>query len=100
MASPVQLDVIGDCLAIRWDDNSESFIPLEKMRKHCPCAVCVGEPDVAGPMKSMPIKRELTADSFCLKQLEKVGAYGLQPIWCDGHSAGVYSYDLLRSLGE
>ncbi len=32
--------------------------------------------------------------------LREVGRYALQPIWQDGHDTGIYSFDLLRRLGE
>ena len=39
---------IGNELAIRWEDGSESFIPLETLRRCCPCASCHGETDILG----------------------------------------------------
>ena len=35
---PADIQVIGDQLAIKWDDGTETFLSLEKMRRHCPCA--------------------------------------------------------------
>ena len=40
---PENIQQIGDELAIKWDDGSESFVPLEKMRRNCPCASCHGD---------------------------------------------------------
>ena len=40
---PADIQVIGDQLAVKWDDGSETFLALEKMRRHCPCASCAGE---------------------------------------------------------
>ena len=37
---PLDIQPIGHELAIRWEDGSESYIPLEKLRRACPC-VCV-----------------------------------------------------------
>ena len=39
---PERVDVIGGELAISWADGAESFIPLEKLRRQCPCASCKG----------------------------------------------------------
>jgi DUF971 family protein len=30
--------------------------------------------------------------------LEQVGSYALQPVWADGHSYGIYSWEYLRQL--
>ena len=40
---PLDIQQIGNELAIKWDDGSESFIPLETLRRCCPCAGCKGE---------------------------------------------------------
>src|SRR5436309_9955717 len=42
------LQLIGNELAMRWNDGVESYLPLERFRRACPCAVCGGEPDVLG----------------------------------------------------
>ena len=36
------VQVIGSELALKWDDASESFIPMETLRRACPCAGCQG----------------------------------------------------------
>jgi DUF971 family protein len=93
------LDVqqIGSELALKWDDGREDFIGLETMRRHCPCAGCQGERDVMGHLHKGP-EHPLSAASFRLQRLEKIGGYALQPVWGDGHSTGLYSFDYLRSL--
>jgi len=37
---PLDIQQIGKELAIKWDDGDESFIPLEALRRCCPCAEC------------------------------------------------------------
>ena len=50
MASSVPRDVmvVGRELAIVWEDGREDYIPLEKLRRACPCAMCKGEKDIFG----------------------------------------------------
>ena len=86
----------GNELAISWSDGMEQFLPLEKLRRACPCAVCNGEPDVMG--RGDAPARNYKANSFELKGYDFVGGYGLNLKWADGHSTGIYSYSLLRSL--
>jgi len=86
----------GSELAISWSDGVEQFLPLEKLRRACPCAVCNGEPDVMG--RGDAPARNYKANSFELKGYDFVGGYGLNLKWADGHSTGIYSYSLLRSL--
>jgi DUF971 family protein len=93
---PENIQAIGDELAIRWSDGIETFIPLEKLRRACPCAGCGGEPDVMGQV----IRPEVTysATSFRLRGYHLVGGYGIQPTWEDGHATGIYSFTYLRDL--
>lgn len=41
----------------------------------------------------------LTPQSFQLTRILFVGGYALQPIWADGHTTGLYSFEYLRNLG-
>lgn len=95
---PVNIQSIGAELAIAWNDGEESFLPLEPMRRACPCAACGGEPDVLGQVQR-PRVSYLPA-SFELRGWAVVGGYALQPAWADGHGTGLYSFDYLRRLAN
>jgi DUF971 family protein len=94
---PTDIQHIGEELAIKWDDGSESFIPLEKLRRACPCAGCKGEMDVMGNLYKNP-ERPLSAKAFQLIRLDSIGTYAIQPVWADGHATGIYSFDYLRRV--
>ena len=90
---------IGEELALKWDDGSESFVRLEILRRACPCAGCHGEMDVLGNVYKGP-ERPLTPASVRLVRLDTVGGYALQPVWGDGHSSGLFSFDYLKRVAE
>jgi DUF971 family protein len=92
------IEQVGDFLAIRWNDGSESVIRLETLRRRCPCAQCSGEPDVTGAVRMPAHQPRLVPASFELRGFERVGAYAVAFTWGDGHSSGIYSWDLLRAL--
>jgi DUF971 family protein len=94
---PLIIQRIGGELAISWSDGVETFLPIERLRRACPCAQCGGEPDVLG--RVLRPQNEYVPASFELAGYEFVGGYGLQPRWGDGHGAGIYSFDYLRRLG-
>ncbi len=94
---PVEIQPIGEELALKWEDGSEGFISLENLRRACPCAGCKGEADVMGKLHKGP-EPPLSPRSFQLRRLDWVGSYGVQPVWEDGHATGIYSFDYLRSL--
>jgi DUF971 family protein len=96
---PLDIQPIGEELAIKWDNGSENFIRLETLRRHCPCAGCKGEVDILGNLYKNP-EQALPPEAFHLVRITRVGGYAVQLVWGDGHSAGIYSYDYLRRVGE
>lgn len=96
---PIDIQQIGEELAIKWDDGSESFVRLEKLRRHCPCAGCKGEVDIMGNVYRNPAK-PLPLTAFQLRRLSNVGGYAIQPVWGDGHSTGLFAYDYLKRVAE
>ena len=94
---PINIQVIGEELAIKWDDDSESFVRLAKLRKACPCASCKGETDVMGNLHKGP-ERPYKISSFHIRSLEFVGGYAIKPVWEDGHSTGLFAFDYLRAV--
>jgi DUF971 family protein len=40
----------------------------------------------------------LTPKAFELVRIEMVGGYAVQPVWADGHSTGIYSFDYLKRV--
>jgi len=96
---PLDVQQIGNEVAIKWDDDAETFIPLEKLRLACPCAGCKGERDVMGNLHKGP-EVPLGPASFQLRRLDLVGSYALQPVWADGHATGLYPFEYLRQLGQ
>jgi DUF971 family protein len=96
---PLDIQHIGDELAIRWDDNTETYIPLEKLRRACPCATCQGEADITGHVHKGP-EQPLTPQSFKLSGIGRIGTYAIQLFWADGHSTGIYSWDYLKRVAQ
>lgn len=94
---PTDIQQIGEELAVKWDDGTESYVRLETLRRYCPCAGCKGEVDVLGNLSKGP-DQPLTPASFQLRRLTRVGGYAVQPLWGDGHASGIYSFDYLRRI--
>jgi len=96
---PTDIQAIGGELAIKWDDDTESYVKLEKLRRHCPCAGCKGEMDIMGNLYKSPDK-PLSPAAFKLVRMATVGGYAVQPLWADGHGTGLYSFDYLKRVAE
>lgn len=95
---PANIQQIGNELAIRWNDGSESYLDLQFLRRACPCAACGGEPDVLGNILRPNVT--YSENSFDLAGFQVVGGYALQPNWRDGHNTGIYSFQYLRRIAQ
>jgi DUF971 family protein len=84
-------------LLAEWADGTVHRIPFAALRRACPCAVCAGEVGLPGRFAADP---ELGVGEDELADIGLVGAYGLNAIWADGHSTGIYTFERLRELGE
>ena len=83
-------------LAILWNDNSETILPYTVLRKACPCAFCGGEKDVLGNQyggQGVVVDKKISIVKYT-----KVGYYGLQFFFSDGHKDGIYTFELLKKL--
>ena len=96
---PDDIQQIGNELAVKWPGGGESFIALERLRRHCPCASCQGETDIMGNLYKGP-EQKLTPAAFQLVRMIGVGGYAIQPVWADGHATGIYSFDYLKRIAE
>ena len=78
-------------LELQYADGQTYRIPFELMRVYSPSAEVRGH----GPGQEtlQTGKRDVTIVS-----IEGVGNYALQPTFSDGHSTGIYSWDLLHEL--
>ena len=96
---PTDIQIIGEEMAIKWDNDEESFIRLAKLRKACPCAGCKGEMDVVGNLYKGP-DRPYKLSSFRIRSIQYIGGYAIQPTWEDDHSTGLFAFDYLRAIAD
>ena len=94
---PLDIQHIGNELAVKWEDGTEDFIALDKLRRACPCAGCKGEVDIFGNLYKNP-EKPLAANAFELVRIISIGGYAIQPTWADGHNTGIYSFEYLRRV--
>jgi DUF971 family protein len=96
MHVPINIQLIGQEVAIVWDDGVETYFSFERLRAASPSASNIGERDILGNQyggggaKSFPGVQVLG--------WERVGNYALRFDFSDGHRTGLYSFDYLRTL--
>lgn len=91
MATPLKISADAERIAIRWSDGHESVYAPRELRLACRCAACVDEWTHESKIRVDQIPAQVKAVG-----IEPVGNYALAFKWSDGHSSGIYSYDLLR----
>jgi DUF971 family protein len=98
-ATGITLNKTEGYLEISWDDGKVCQYPLAQLREACPCVECRGGHQFMGPAYEPDNLLELKpARSYGMTSLAQVGNYAIQPIWDDGHSTGIYTWDYMRRL--
>lgn len=107
----------GAGVDITWADGHASHYGFAYLREECPCAMCNDErlKKAQGMEKDMQLKKEhapLAAAAPALsspllpmfkpkltaKSAHAVGNYALQIDFNDGHTAGIFSFDYMRTI--
>jgi DUF971 family protein len=106
---PVGLEKTGDRkLLIRWQDGTQQTVTFRELRQGCRCAHCLerereGESTTGGGQaklsNQLPVLSAAEARPLDIVKMEPAGNYGYKIRFSDGHSSGIYSFELLRALG-
>ena len=89
----IKLHQQSKVLEIAFSDGREFRLPYEFLRVHSPSAEVRGHGPGQEVLQTGKKDVEIT-------KLEPVGRYAVQPTFSDGHSTGIYSWDLLYDYGE
>lgn len=89
---------------ITWADGHASHFDFVYLRENCHCATCNDERDKksslaeASPAFAASPALPMFKPKARATAATQVGNYAIQISFSDGHSTGIYSYDLLRSI--
>ena len=97
-------------ISVTWSDGRSHTLQSQLLRTNCPCATCKeqrGDSSHAHPLTAGSSKPSLlkvisstVQDELRLDEIWAVGQYAIGMRWGDQHTTGIYTYDLLRKLGE
>ena len=82
-------------LAIVWTDDRSTLYDVVELRRRCPCAVCIDEWTREQRLRPADVKDEVRP-----VRIESVGRYALSIRFSDGHGTGIYTFKMLRELGN
>ncbi|MDQ8204400.1 DUF971 domain-containing protein [Pelagicoccus sp. SDUM812003] len=98
MTRPKTIQLIGSELAILWEDGAETYISSAKLRAASPSAETAGERDIFGKQHGGEFGKDYSQVE--IRDWQPVGNYALRFRFSDGHATGLYSFELLKSLGD
>ncbi len=101
----------NNTLRISWSDGETFVITHESLRRACPCATCreaAGDESHSRPINTslkpksslLRIVEHNKEEQLTLRRIWPVGNYAIGLEWGDGHGSGIFSYPLLREIGE
>lgn len=96
METPVNIQLVGQEVAIAWSDGVESYLPFGRLRAASPSAETQGERDIFGQQYGGHGPRKF--DDVRVLGWEIVGNYAVRFDFSDGHRTGLYTFDYLRKL--
>ena len=88
-------------LLIEWDDGFSQELSYVQLRRACPCATCrEKQRGEVAPTKSseLPVLTDAETMPLEIGSMKPVGNFGYNIEFSDGHSTGIYTLKLLRSL--
>jgi len=93
VVTELRYDKAGHVLHVAFDDGAAFALPAEYLRVESPSAEVQGH----GPGQKTVIAGRRHVG---IMNIEPVGNYAVRLVFDDLHDTGIYSWDVLRELGE
>ena len=105
-AIPTDLKIVDGKLQIAWSDGETRGYAFSELRDACPCATCrekrkeAASPSQPASAVLLPVLSAEEARPLAINGMQPVGNYAYTISFSDGHDTGIFTFDLLRQLGE
>lgn len=101
MATPrptkLTLHKVSKRLEVAFDDGASFDLPAEYLRVFSPSAEARGH---GGGSSGLPSILIMDKDEVAITAMDPVGHYAVRLVFDDGHDSGIYTWAILRELGE
>jgi DUF971 family protein len=88
-------------IVIDWSDGQRRQYSFRELRDACPCATCREKRSQSAPAANLlPVLSAAEARPMAISKMEPVGNYAYAIEFSDGHNTGIYTFELLRQLGQ
>jgi DUF971 family protein len=99
---PTNLALRGeDRLVIEWSDGQRREYTVQELRTACPCATCRekrAQPPAPPPL--LPVLSAAETRPLRILGMKPVGNYAYSIAFSDGHDTGIFTLELLGTLGH
>lgn len=96
---PTELKIIEpDQLEIIWSDGEIRHYGFLELHANCPCATC--QKNRRGESTGTAGGQAAEVGPVRVVSMKPVGNYAYGITYSDGHDTGIYTFDLLRQLGQ
>jgi DUF971 family protein len=92
-----------DQLRIDWNDGFSRLYRIKQLREACPCATCRekhSQPEKPAELRSLPILTDAQLQPLKIVKMQPLGNYAYNIAFSDGHDSGIFTFELLRELGD
>jgi len=101
MSYPTALERTADNrLLITWSDGQRRSYRVRELRDACPCATCREKRSQPADPLALPTLKIVQTEPLSIAAMEPMGNYAYAIRFSDGHDTGIFSFELLRELGE
>lgn len=88
----IKLHTVSRLLEISFENGETFKLPCEYLRVYTPSAEALGH---ATGQETLQVGKE----NVNIVEIKSMGNYGISPVFSDGHSSGIYSWDMLYKMG-
>ena len=85
-------------LTICWSDGMTQELSYQQLREACQCATCVTENSKSEPVGALPVLTAAQARPLEIVSMQPVGNYAYSIQFSDGHSTGIFTFEMLRGI--
>ena len=104
MLYPTSLKIVDERqLQMDWSDGQVRRYSFAELRDSCPCASCREKRTYAAASTNpleLPVLSPAEARPIRVQSMRPVGNYAYSIAFSDGHDAGIFTFELLLSLGR
>jgi len=99
---PTNLALRGaDRLLIEWTGGQRREYTVRELREACPCATCREKRAAPpAPQSLFPVLSAAEARPLAILGMKPVGNYAYSIAFSDGHDTGIFTLELLGTLGR